>query len=64
MDTKDHTKVANNKIVGGRTEDHLDLLQYFSQEKKFLAEKTDCINGVVLLSLSLVCKIHYRYSSR
>lgn len=52
MDTKDHTKVTNNKIVGGRMEDHLDLLQYFLQEKKFLAEKTDCINGIVLLSLT------------
>lgn len=35
MDTKDQTKVTNNKIVRGRTEDHLDLLQYFSKEKKF-----------------------------
>lgn len=52
MDTKDHTKVTNNKIVGGTTEDCLDLLQYFSQEKKFLAEETDYINGVVLLSLT------------
>lgn len=39
MNTKDHTKVKNNKIVGGRTEDHLDLLQYFLQEN-FLSEKT------------------------
>lgn len=52
MDTKDHAKVRNNKIVGGRTEDHLDLLQYFLQEKKLLAEKTDCNNSVVLLSLT------------
>lgn len=52
MDTKDHTKVTNNKILGVRTEDCLDLLQYFSQEKEFLAEKMDCTNGVVLLSLT------------
>lgn len=50
MDTKNHTKVTNNKIVGGRTEDHLDLLQYFSQEQNFLPENTGCTNGVVLLS--------------
>lgn len=52
MDTKDHTKVTNNKIVGGRTEDRLDLLLYFSQEKEFLTEKIDYTNGVVLLSLT------------
>lgn len=35
MDIKDHTKVMDNKIVGkGRTEDHFNLLQYFSQEEK------------------------------
>lgn len=54
MDAKDHTEVRNNKMVGkGRTEDHFDLLQYFSQgEKKFLAERTDSANGLVLLSLT------------
>jgi len=66
MDTKDHIKETNNKMVGkGRTEDHCDLLQYFSQEEKnFLRERTNCANGLVWLSLSLVCEIHYRYSSR
>lgn len=52
MDTNDQTNVMNNKVVEGRREDHLDLLQYFPQEKKFLAEKTECTNGVVLLSLT------------
>ena len=54
IDTKDHTKVMNNKIVGkGRTEAHFDLLQHFSQEeKKILAERTDCANGLLLLSLT------------
>lgn len=54
MDAKDQTEVMNNKIAGkGRTEDHFDLLQYFSQEeKKILAERTDCANGLVLLPLT------------
>lgn len=53
MDTKDHTKLMNNKIVGkGRREDHFDLLHYFSQEKKNLAERTDCASALVLLSLT------------
>lgn len=54
MDAKGQTEVMNNKIAGkGRTEDHFDLLQYFSQEgKKILAERTDCANGLVLLSLT------------
>lgn len=54
MDTEDHTKVMNNKIVGkGRTQDRFNQLQCFSQEeKKRLAERTDCANSLVLLSLT------------